>query len=412
LPRFIHIPDKEIPSGTPIFSGQSTTTRDDDIMLIPLSRLAFIDTALPNVSAEKRSQLVNFAIEDKLTIDPSTVHTTVLGASLTGAQHFVVAAISTQWLQGVLAWLVTHQIFPSSAVAASALYPADANEWRIIQQGSDAIAVRADSMSYALHGLTADTPPFELTLALNEAVAAPSGRVLPAVLRITTATDAAVTINTNAWQAHLASLGHSIRVVADDTNLAEANAGTALKSSALRDANLLSKRFLPANKGVSAIFASKTAWILVFFIFAMQFLFIAVDAWKLASERRKLEADMRQLFMTTFPDAKAIVDPALQLSRNLQSLKAARGLLADPARDMLAVAATLVNQQGNIASEINSVNARASEITLGFAADEKREAILRDLALHPPDGFTAVVLSPTADKLVFTLKRQSQRTPL
>ena len=47
---------------------------DRVVAVAPVNQLLFIETALPPVSPAKRNALLRYAIEDKLTIDPSTVH--------------------------------------------------------------------------------------------------------------------------------------------------------------------------------------------------------------------------------------------------------------------------------------------------------------------------------------------------
>ena len=75
---------------------------DRIIAVAPVARILYLETALPPVSRAKRNALLNYAIEDKLTIDPDTVHATVLGESR-DAEHVV--SVVDRWLSSALAWL-------------------------------------------------------------------------------------------------------------------------------------------------------------------------------------------------------------------------------------------------------------------------------------------------------------------
>ena len=52
----------------------------------------------------------------------------------------------------------------------------------------------------------------------------------------------------------------------------------------------------------------------------------AFDTWRLQRERNTLEAQRETIFRSAFPEAKVVVDPDLQMARNLAELKRARGL--------------------------------------------------------------------------------------
>jgi len=58
---------------------------------------------------------------------------------------------------------------------------------------------------------------------------------------------------------------------------------------------------------------------------AVQVLGTAADWARLSWENRKLREEMRQVFKETFPHTQAIVDPALQMQRQLADLRGARG---------------------------------------------------------------------------------------
>jgi general secretion pathway protein L len=80
----------------------------------------------------------------------------------------------------------------------------------------------------------------------------------------------------------------------------------------------------------------RLAWGLAAAIVAVQFGATALDWARLERERSSLEAERESLFRAAFPEAKTIVDPALQMRRNLADLQRTRGRAS--ASDFLALA--------------------------------------------------------------------------
>ena len=50
------------------------------------------------------------------------------------------------------------------------------------------------------------------------------------------------------------------------------------------------------------------------------------QTWRLAAERSALQSRAEAIFRSAFPEARAVVDPALQMQRNLAELRRTRGL--------------------------------------------------------------------------------------
>ncbi len=337
-------------SSLPSVDGEHTT------VVIPISRIAFIDALLPRVSAEKRAQLVNFAIEDKLTIDPSTVHAIIIGPSLSGTNRHIIAAVSRLWLMDILQSLAQQGIVPTLVVAESAMYPVARGEWQVVLDGHQGIAIRADGQAYTLDTTDHSEPPFQLMLALNEAAGAESGNATPATIRITTApSDRAIDLAR--WQQ---LIGDHIQLLLAPP-VTPAGFPENLSASHFKAVNFLVGTLLPASRASTAINALKPAWILASAILFLHVVLIGVDAWRLDHNRRAIESSMRQIFQAGFPDATTIVDPALQMSRNLNQLKTERGINSDAVRHALAVAAALTKTlPADLAAAITGVSAAAA----------------------------------------------------
>ncbi|MEO8102928.1 MAG: type II secretion system protein GspL [Betaproteobacteria bacterium] len=301
---------------------------DRVIALAPVGHLLFIETALPPVSADKRDALLRYAIEDKLTIDPSTVHAVVLGASVSG--NHVVAAIDRSWLIGVLQWLRAAGLAPDSLVSSAAGIPVAAGEWALVIDGQRGFAKRADGFVYNLDVGAGKEPPFGLTLALKEArehQRAPSALVLQAMASPTqSALDPAL-------DAALAS--HWAQVLGIPVRLGAPDAGWQSVLAAARSGNLLSGEFAAREAAGRWLALLRPALIVLALAIGAQLVFTLIDNARLNGARQALEQELTQVFKTAFPAAQAIIDPPLQMQRNLQQLKRERGLPADADAQML-----------------------------------------------------------------------------
>jgi type II secretory pathway component PulL len=63
-------------------------------------------------------------------------------------------------------------------------------------------------------------------------------------------------------------------------------------------------------------------------ILALQVGFAVADSLRMQSERERLVQRQEQVFRAAFPEAKAVVDPELQMARQLEELKRSRGVVA------------------------------------------------------------------------------------
>lgn len=353
------------------------------IALVPAGRVVFIETLLPAVSTAKRDQLVRYAIEDKLTIDPATVHAVVLEASdqvKLGKGLHIVAAIDRAWFGAALNWLNAAGFVPRAAFAETALLPVANGEWSVQLAAKNAYAKRADGFAYAIDAGTAAQPPFALTLALNEVTEKPSAIAL---FKITTGAlnDADQQALVTNWQAALGvpvRLANTVRATAS----ADAQTNAFKRLAALKSGNLLIGEFAPAHQVNAWLKSLKPALALASLIALLHIAFVVGDNWQLERKRINIENDMRATFQTAFPQATTIIDPALQLQRNLESLQRERGILRnDDSRLALARFAALRETIPNV--DVMAVNIKKGDAKLtakvGETNSDKNEATMRDL---------------------------------
>lgn len=378
MPRFLFLPDTDTFTAATRVRWQLTrphgeTTGDcaladvphepGVIAVLPLTRIAFIDALLPPVSAQKRNELLAFAIEDKLTIDPATIHAVVLGPSLSGANRHVVAAVDKRWLADALEAIGSAGLRVTQAVAASALQTPAPGSWRASFDATDGMAVRPDGLAFVLDALDANDKgaPFALKLALNEARAAGASAVPH---RIDVA--ASVAINAEAWRMAL------------DVPVAEINASSVAASNDIARANLLTGAFAHRDTTAWRAALRPALWLCAALI-ALQVLFVSLDAWRLQHERTRLEAAMKSTFQTAFPQATTIVDARLQMTRNLADLKRERGMGDDAVLVTLAALATFAHTSANampgMAQKIRSIGFNGQSVELQVDADLKSLSI-------------------------------------
>ena len=401
LQLLLHIPDlpsfsAETGVAWQLFDRQSDLLRDSGnidtpltnvpraertVIVIPARRVVYIETPLPTVSLAKRDALLRYAIEDKLTIDPATVHAVVLGAAATGGNMHVVAAIDRAWFASALGWLRSAGIEASQAVSAAALIPASGSEWGLLLEGAHGLARRADGFAYSFDvesngkqdgGIPPD-PPFGLALALKEAR---GHQIAPSQLAVFT--DQLADANWIAsWQR---ALDTPVRIVAKPSpRMVATTAG-----------NLLSGDFATRAKSSGMAAMLKPVAILLAVIASLQAAFIVIDAWHLDQRRISLEREMIQVFRDAFPQAQAIVDPPLQMQRNLDAMKRARGQgSADDARlllaqltSLLSVAPTLIPQRVTLADGVASLDVSV--------ADAQMQSTLKAQAASVPGATFAV----------------------
>lgn len=358
------------------------------IALVPAGRVVFIETLLPAVSTSKRDQLVRYAIEDKLTIDPSTVHAVVLDArdasdaakqgKSKGLQ--IAAAIDRAWFGAALSWLNAAGFAPRAAFAETALLPVAKGEWSIQLAAKNAYAKRADGFAYAIDAGTTAQPPFALALALNEVTEKPSAisLFLDPADAIGEADRKILVAN---WQT---ALGVPVRLAntARDTAASSAQANAFKRLAALKSGNLLIGEFAPAHAANAWLKNLKPALALASLIALLHIAFVVGDNWQLERKRINIENDMRTTFQTAFPQATTIIDPALQMQRNLDALQRERGVLRDDdSRRALARFAALRETIPDV--EVMAVNIKKGDAKLiakaGDTSSEKNEATMRDL---------------------------------
>jgi general secretion pathway protein L len=287
--------------------------------VLPASRVLFARLKLPKVGAATIRELLPFAVEDRLLADPSQIHA-VPGAT-SAAGETLVAVVDRSWLGEALAALSRAGLPPSRAVCESALLPREPGTWHAVLGESRSFLVEDDGHAVAFDRPTTAEPPLAVRIAADEAGARGSRPRLVNVL-----VEPGLALPDGALWGERA--GVPVKVARAGLPLAAPLAPGAI--------DLLAGDFSRRGARAGSLRIPRLAWGLAAALVALQFGATVADGWRLERERRSLEAEREAVFRAAFPEAKTVVDPALQMRRNLADLQRSRGRAA--ADDFLSLA--------------------------------------------------------------------------
>jgi len=328
-------------------------------LVLPVARVAFVRAALPPGPAAKLAKLAPFAIEDAIVSDPEEICATVLDDVRDGER--LVAVIDRPWLESVLAGLAAQGIRPVRAIVESSLAAGSQAAWTVVWAGSGGFAVLGGIEAIALDASLDGRPPLALKLAADERRRRGDG---PKAVRLLLA-DGADAPDTGRWAESL----HAPVAVVGKWAPEEADAAAAVCPNLLPGAG-------PGRwSGKELLARFKPAAILAVGIFMVHGALTAADWTRLAIEARGLRSDMDAAFRKAFPDAKAVVDPALQMRRNVADLRRAAG--EPDATDFVPVLAKVAPALAAAGLRPQSLRYERGELALDLtvAPDDTRERV-------------------------------------
>ena len=297
------------------------------ILIVAASRVLLTRLNLPAVSQTKLREMLAFAVEDKLLAEPEKIHAVAAARSPSGETD--IAVIDKAWLRQQLENLQQHGIHADEMRVETLLPRLEKNTWSLVWNGRGGFVRTGKNSGIVVDGGDTRTPPLALTLALDEAraaQAAPEGILL--------------------YHAE----GASAPTWNESFNLNSVQRGSwtwqsSVESDDRSGLNLLQGEFAPPSKGQAWIKQLRPALPVLGIIVALHLVASLGDWARLRHEKNRLQNDMVATFKQTFPEATAVVDPALQMRRNLSGLRRTRGV-ADSADllPLLAAAAPLMRQ--------------------------------------------------------------------
>ncbi len=333
-------------------------------LIAPASRVLLVQVRLPRHNRQRLRQILPFAIEDRITVEPERVHA-ALGPQLADGTH-AVAIVDRDWLTEWLAAFARAGRTPASVQAETVLAPFEPPAWTIVWRGSEGFLRTGVAAGMALDAAP-DAPPMLLRLALDEARA--GGNVPERIVILAEAFDQP---DLDAWSVRL-GVPCSGAQPWDWTRAGES------------PFELLQGDFAPSDGTSEMVARFRPALALLAMIVVLQVIATGTHWALLSYEKAKLQSEMRTLFRAAFPAAQAIVDPPLQMRRQLEALRRAAGVMQRD--DFLPLLARAAPSLGAAAGgHITGLTYERDKllVDLELASRAEAEALLQRLQIGAP----------------------------
>jgi general secretion pathway protein L len=280
----------------------------------------------------------------------------------------LIAVLDREWLASALAELASFGIKPDRAIVESALVAGDEGTWTVVWSGDGGFAALGGVEAIALDASVDGRPPLGLKLALDERRRAGSG---PRAVRLLTA-GAADAPETAKWSESLhVPVAMAGKWLPEDSDPRAAVCADLLPGS--RAGGWVADGWLARLRPAAALVAALVA----------AHVLVTLGDWaRLAYEARSLRTETEAAFRKAFPEAKAVVDPVLQMRRNLADLRRAAGE-PDPT-DLVPLLAKLAPALAAAGARPQSLRYERGELQLELvvASGETRERLAS--RLHVP----------------------------
>ncbi|HEX2829452.1 MAG TPA: type II secretion system protein GspL [Burkholderiales bacterium] len=278
-------------------------------LVVAAADVLLVRTQLPQSARARTPAALAYAAEEQTVADAESQRVTWLGRR-DGAD--ALAIVDRALLDRAVATLRASAIAQCDVYCETLLLPRAEGEWSVAWDGAEGFVRSGELEGFAMDEGDAMTPPLSLTLALVET------RARPRCIAVYGTDDAAPDVD--AWSREL---GVEVRLRGPwdwrDAELAR----VARIASESRSFALAFTRFRTA-----AAFAGAAL--------ALHAVAVTIDWARLAREESALERSMEARFRAVFPEAVAVVDPALQMRRKLAEARHAAN--QSDAADFLPVA--------------------------------------------------------------------------
>ena len=280
--------------------------RADRIQLVvPAAQVLIVRARVPKEARRRAGSALAFAVEELTAGEPDANHVSWLG---TVGEDDVLAIVDKAGLARWRDALAAAGIRGYEVHVETLLLPQVTGEWSLAWSGGEGFVRTGELEGTATDCGDRETPPLSLRLLLEEAEAHRAGPASLAVYPV----ESDVVPDIEAWTREL---GIAVRLAGiGDWRTAPADAGVSVAQERQR---------WGAFTGVAARLRP-AAWILGAAL-AIQATALVIDWTSLAGEQRTLRKQMESRFRSAFPDAVAVVDPALQMRRKLAEARHAAG---------------------------------------------------------------------------------------
>jgi general secretion pathway protein L len=352
--------------------------------IIPAAQVLITRANLPPAARGRAGAVLAFAVEEETVGEPGSNHVSWLGSA---GETAVLAVVDRQGLACWHAALGAAGIHAYEVHCETLLLPWVSGEWSLAWDGREGVVRSGECEGAATDCGDRQSPPLSLRLMLD---AAQENQAPPRSIALyTTAPNVAPDIES--WTREL---GISVRLAGMwDWRTALPDAGVSLvrERQRWRVFTGAAARLRPAAWIVGAALAIHAAA-------------LVIDWTLLANEQRAVRRQMESRFRAVFPDAVAVVDPALQMRRQLAAARHAAGL-ADSGDLLPMLEQVAAGMKEMPASNVRVVSYEGGRITLELTATEEaalrrtvarlREAGLRvdTAATAPRSGSGTVVIT-------------------
>ena len=316
-------------------------------LMVPAAQVLITRARVPHAARRRAGSLLAFAVEEQTAGEPDANQVSWLGAV---GDNDVLAVVDKPGLRRWRDALDAAGVRGYEVHCETLLLPWATGEWSLAWNGREGFVRTGEFEGAATDCGDREAPPLSLRLMLKEAKAHSTGPTSLALY--TTVPDAAPDIE--AWTREL---GIAVRLAGTwDWRTAPPGAGVSLAQQRQRWRVLsgAATRLRPA------------AWILGAAL-AIQAAALVIDWTLLAGRQRALRQQMESQFRAAFPDAVAVVDPALQMRRKLAEARHAAGL--SDSGDFLAMIEQVAAAAKELpASAVRAVSYEGGRMTLELSA--------------------------------------------
>lgn len=275
-------------------------------LVIPATQVLITRARIPQAARRGPGSVLAFAVEEKVAGEPDASQVSWLGAV---GDEDALAVIDKKGLERWRQALGAVGIGVDEVHCEILLLPVQPGQWSLAWNGSEGFVRTGEFEGTTTDWGDRESPPLSLRLMLDEAKAHGAG---PASISLyVTRPDA--TPNIEAWQREL---GTELRIAGTwDWRMAPSDAGVCLaqQHQRWRVFSGVARRLRPA------------AWILGAAL-TLHAVALVSDWTLLAGDQHALRKSMELQFRSTFPDAVAVADPALQMRRKLAEARHIAGI--------------------------------------------------------------------------------------
>ncbi len=273
------------------------------VVFVAGADVLLLDALVPTRKRERLYKAVPFALEERLVADVETLHF-AFGRSApnplnTAESSVAVAVVARTRMDAWLAALAAAGIVPNSLIPDVLALPLAPQHWTLLQEPTTALLRTGLQSGLAL-------APEWLPLALGEAALTPDGicvvRDVSAPFHDPLPTLALPTLDLPCPNGVLALLIEGYRP--------------------LEAINLLQGAYQRSEPLTQLWQPWRIASILLVALIVLQFVILVLDERQLAAEDVALQKRMKDIYTQTFPDARRLVNPRVQMEQRLNALRA------------------------------------------------------------------------------------------